>query len=105
MAVSAALNTLREERRRVVEARAAVMGDLALMASDPAHRRRLLDQMLIEMVEHDQAIVLIERAQAEAVEARIRTFATPPLKPRQALPVPVGALRTRRAPAQAGGRL
>lgn len=59
--MQAALNTLKEERRRVVEARQAVFADADLHAHDPGHRRLLLRQMANELVEHDRAIALLDQ--------------------------------------------
>ena len=64
MSMQAALTTLKEERRRVVEARSAVFADADLHARDPAHRRVLLRQMATELVEHDRAIALIDQMSA-----------------------------------------
>lgn len=64
MSLQSALNTLREERRRVVEARAAVFADADLHACAPGHRRTLLRQMANELVEHDRAIALLDQMSA-----------------------------------------
>lgn len=68
MSMRAALNTLKEERRRVSEARSAVFADADLHARDPGHRRVLLRQMADELVEHDRAIALIDQMSAGCVQ-------------------------------------
>lgn len=68
MSLQSALNTLREERRRVVQARAAVFADADLHACAAGHRRALLRQMANELVEHDRAIALLDQMSAGVSE-------------------------------------
>lgn len=60
----AALNTLREERRAVAAARAALLRDDDLRRTDGRHRSQLLAQTMMELAELSRAIALLERAQA-----------------------------------------
>lgn len=65
----AALNRLKEERLAVRDIREAILADEALKASDPAHRRQLLGQTLLELGQLGRAIGLLTRIEAgELVE-------------------------------------
>ncbi|WP_426036475.1 hypothetical protein [Brevundimonas sp. DC300-4] len=81
----AALNRLKEERLAVRDIREAILADDALKASDPAHRRQLLSQTLLELGQLARAIDVLTRLETgELVEmdAPAPVFAIPEI-PRQ----------------------
>ncbi|RZJ19109.1 MAG: hypothetical protein EON91_02630 [Brevundimonas sp.] len=75
----ASLNVLREERRRVREARAAAMADDDLRRDDPAYRQALLTQMLVELTQLDGSIQLLEAAALTAAGGMIAAAPMPAL--------------------------
>jgi hypothetical protein len=60
----AALNRLKEERLAVRDIREAILADEDLRASDPAHRRQLLAQTLLELAQLGRAIDLLTGLQS-----------------------------------------
>lgn len=81
----AALNRLKEERLAVADIREQVLRDDALKATDPAHRRQLLAQTLLELGQLGRAIDLLARVQGgELVEMDLpEPIIRPPAPPRQ----------------------
>lgn len=98
----AALNLLREQRRAVADVRRQVMGDEALKAEDPSHRRQLLVQTMAELNQLSDTITVLERVAqglpadappAEPSRPRVASADLPPIQrvsglaARPALPV------------------
>lgn len=81
----AALNRLKEERLAVADIREQVLRDEGLKATDPAHRRQLLAQTMLELGQLGRAIDLLTRVQGgELVEMDLpEPVIRPPAPPRQ----------------------
>lgn len=69
----AALNRLKEERLAVRDIREAILADEGLRASDPAHRRQLLAQTLLELAQLGRAIDLLAGIEAGTILISART--------------------------------